>query len=204
MQTGGVTVGEMAGSSPESRLLIVVKHAAPAIRPEVPAAAWRLSEPGRAAGVALADRLAAFAPVAVVASEEPKAAETARIVAEHLRLPFETAPDLHEHDRTGVPFLGAAEWRARIRRFFAKPDELALGRETARAAGDRFARAVTAVLDRHPTGNLAIVAHGTVISLFVARSHAVEPFELWEQLGMPSFVVVVLPEFELTQIVPEV
>ena len=187
-----------------ARRLLLVKHAAPAIEPTSPAARWRLSDAGRAACVPLASRLAAYAPTAIVASEEPKAAETGRIVAASLGVSFETAPDLHEHDRSGVPFLGADEWRAAIEGFFANPADLVLGRETATAAGDRFARAVAAVLDRHLTGNVAIVAHGTVISLFVARFSAVEPFALWKRLGMPSFVVLAAPGLELTEIVPNV
>ena len=103
-----------------------------------------------------------------------------------------------------MPFLGATEWQAAIRHFFAKPDDIVLGRESARAAGERFACWVVAVLDRHPTGTVAIVAHGTVISLFVARYNAVEPVALWERLGMPSFAVVALPGFELTEVVPDV
>ena len=184
-----------------SRTLILVKHAMPVVESDVPAARWRLSDDGRAACLSLAERLAVYAPVAIVASNEPKATETGRIMSDCLELPFETAPDLHEHDRTDVPFLQAAAWRDAIRRFFAAPDQLVLGREAAKTAGDRFIRAVATVLDRHPTGNLAIVAHGTVISLFVARHSPVEPFALWEQLGLPSFVVLGASDFGLREMV---
>jgi broad specificity phosphatase PhoE len=186
------------------RRLLLVKHAAPAIEPEVPAARWRLSDAGRATCIPLADRLAAYAPAAIVASVEPKAAETGQILADRLGLPFETGPDLHEHDRAGVPFLGADAWREAVGRFFANPKALVLGRETARAAEDRFARAVANVLDRHPIGNPAIVAHGTVIGLFVARHNAIDPFSLWKQLGLPSFAVVRLPGFGLAEVVSEI
>jgi probable phosphoglycerate mutase len=185
------------------RRLILVKHAAPEVAPAVPAAHWPLSEVGRAACRPLAERLATFAPAGIVASEEPKAAETGRLVAERLGLPFETATDLHEHDRSDVPFLAAAEWRERVRGFFAEPDALVLGRETATAAGDRFTRAVAAVLARYQTGDLAIVAHGTVISLHVARYNPIGPFVLWEQLGLPSFVVLSVPRFELREVVTD-
>jgi broad specificity phosphatase PhoE len=185
------------------RGLILVKHAMPEVEPGVPAARWRLSDAGRAASARLAERLAVYEPAAIVASDEPKARETGRIVATRLGVPFETAPDLHEHDRTGVPFLTNEVWREQVRRFFAEPDALVLGRETANEAGDRFGRAVAAVLERHPAGNLAIVAHGTVISLSVARHNPVEPFGLWERLGLPSFVVLRLPGYMLTEVSPE-
>jgi broad specificity phosphatase PhoE len=35
-----------------------------------------------------------------------------------------------------------------------------------------------------------IVAHGTVISLFVASLTGISAFSLWAELGLPSFVVV--------------
>jgi hypothetical protein len=37
--------------------------------------------------------------------------------------------------------------------------------------------------------------------LFVALSAGVEPFPLWSRLGLPSFVVLSLPEMELVSIV---
>ena len=141
----------------------------------------------------------------VVASLEPKATETGGIVADRLGVPFATATDLHEHDRGGVPFLSSeAAWHGAVRRLFDRPDELVLGRETANEAGERFARAVANVLQQHQTGNLAIVAHGTVISLFVARHNPIAPFALWERLGLPSFVVVSEPTFHLVEVTPEV
>jgi hypothetical protein len=48
---------------------------------------------------------------------------------------------------------------------------------------------------------LAIVAHGTVISLFVAAHNQINSFELWQQLAMPSFVVLGLPSFALVEAV---
>ena len=81
---------------------------------------------------------------------------------------------------------------------------MVLGRESAIEVGERFARAVASVIARHERGNLAIVAHGTVISLFVARHNAIEPFALWQRLGLPSFVVVSVPTFVLVEEVAEV
>ena len=46
----------------------------------------------------------------MVSSEEPKAVETAGIAAGCLGLGCSVYPGLHEHDRTGVPFLGDEEF----------------------------------------------------------------------------------------------
>ena len=49
-------------------------------------------------------------------------------------------------------------------------------------------------LARYPRDNLAIVAHGTVIALFVAACAGIAPHSFWRRLGLPSFVVLSLPE----------
>ncbi len=179
------------------RTLILVKHAMPALEPGVPSREWRLSDVGRALCIPLAERLVAYDPVAIAASAEPKATETARIVADRLGVPLSVVAGLHENDRTGLGWLGAAALEATIARFFAEPDRRIMGAETADEAHARFAAAVVGLCDRHPTGNIVIVAHGTVITLLVSRLAGMEPFLLWKRLGLPSFVAVALPGGEI-------
>ncbi|MHB8647508.1 MAG: histidine phosphatase family protein [Thermomicrobiales bacterium] len=189
------------------RHLILVKHSLPALAPGVPSREWRLSDVGRARCISLAERLAVYHPTIIATSAEPKAAKTARIVADALGTPLEVVEQLHENDRSGLGWLGAEELEARIVRFFAAPDQRVMGNETADEAHARFAAAVEDVCARHPDGNIVIVAHGTVITLFVARHAGLEPFPLWKRLGLPSFVVLSLPDHTLQtvfdQVVPD-
>jgi broad specificity phosphatase PhoE len=76
--------------------------------------------------------------------------------------------------------------------FFLKPGELVLGTETADQAHARFYRSVHAILKEHPDKTVAIVTHGTVISLFVSRLTGSSDFELWNMLGLPSFIAIEL------------
>ena len=182
----------------QGQKLVLVRHSLPAFVTGVPASHWRLSEEGRRRCEKLAERLAAYDLAALVTSEEPKAAETGQIVARILGLPVETAPGLHEHERGMVRDLGSQEaFQAQVTRFFEHPDELILGYETADEAHARFAAAVTAVLEQHPHGNLAIVSHGTVMALFVARANRLDPILFWKSLGLPAFAVFSLPSFRL-------
>ena len=87
---------------------------------------------------------------------------------------------------------------------FARPDDLVFGRETAAQARERFAGAVEGVLGRSTQGDIVIVAHGTVISLFVARSADVEPFTFWRRLGLPSFAVLSVPGLALLSVVEKI
>src|SRR2546421_12812091 len=182
------------------RKLILVKHASPLVIPGTPPEQWNLSDKGKESCVALADALREHAPTVFVSSEEPKAQETAQIVASRLSAPFEVAPNLHEHDRSNVPHMRSGEFISHMEVFFRKRDERVLGRETAREADDRFAAAVDDVLAEHPQGNVAIVAHGTVIALFLCRHGGKKPFELWREMGLPSFAVMSLPDFQITTV----
>ena len=186
------------------RQLILVKHSQPEIVTALPAAQWRLSDAGRRRCAALADRLAAYQPAAIVASREPKAEETAQIAAERLRLHHTTAAGLHEHDRSNVGWSSAEDFEAAVARFFAHPSELVFGRETADQARARFAAAVDAAVAAHPHGNLVVVAHGTVIALLVAVRAGIEPLSLWRRLGLPSFVVLSLPDMALLEVVEDI
>jgi broad specificity phosphatase PhoE len=102
----------------------------------------------------------------------------------------QTLENLHEHDRSKTAFLLREEFESRIQEFFEKPDELVLGSETTNQAHDRFSSAVNSILQKFPNQRAMIVAHGTVISLFVASLTGISAFSLWAELGLPSFVVV--------------
>ena len=183
------------------RKLILVRHSAPEIVSSVPAREWRLSTEGRRRCMKLAERLAAHAPSCFVASSEPKASETAELVAGVLGMTWSSAPGLHEHERSKVGYLGDAEFEATIARFFAQPDRLVWGDETADQAHGRFAHAVDEALQRCASGNVAIFTHGTVMSLFVGRATGVDPFTFWQSLGLPAFVVLAHPGWELLETV---
>jgi broad specificity phosphatase PhoE len=187
-----------------TRHLILVKHSQPQIIHNLPAAQWHLSDEGRRRNAVLAERLAAYQPAAVVASREPKAMETGYTVASILNTPFTTAESLHEHDRSDIVWLGTDDFEAAVARFFAHPTELVFGRETADQACERFTAAVDAAIAVHPSGNLVIVAHGTVIALLVAARAGVEPLPLWRRLGLPSFVVLELPDMAIVEVVEQI
>jgi broad specificity phosphatase PhoE len=179
------------------RRLILIKHAEPEIMPDVPANQWHLSLAGRARCRLLAQDVAPYAPTHIVASTEPKAGETAELIGAALDLPWTSMQGLHEHDRSTAPFLGADEFETTVARFFAEPDRLVFGSETAEEARTRFDTAMAGVLRRYPEGNIAVVAHGTVITLFVAQANPIDAFAFWRRLGLPSMVVLALPELRL-------
>ena len=184
--------------------LILVKHAMPVIDACVGAREWVLSDAGREASILLAERLTILDPDVIMTSVETKARQTAEILAGRLKKPLKPWKGLHEHDRDGVPLLGNHEFEEAVRSFFHSPSNLVFGNETAEQANARFETSVLKAVAGHKDRTIAVVAHGTVISLFAGKVAGAEPFGLWKRLELPSYVVFQLPGFELVDIVEQV
>ena len=175
----------------------LIKHGAPQIRAGVPAHDWTLSEEGRAGALALAERLKPRALSLVVTSQEDKAIATGRILADALALPLRHGLGLHEHLRYTQPWYGKREEFDRaVAALFARPSERVFGEESADEAHDRFAEAVRVAV-QFASGDIALVAHGTVISLLVARANRIDPLPLWKQLDFCDFYAVRASDFSL-------
>jgi broad specificity phosphatase PhoE len=180
-----------------TKYLILVKHSVPEIVEGRPANTWKLSREGQVRARQLAEQLGSFSPDVILSSDEPKARETAAVLASRPGQEVQIVRDLHEHDRSNVPFLSYDTFQASMRDFFQKPDELVFGGETANQAYTRFYRAVHSILNEHRNKTVVIVTHGTVISLFVSRLTGSSDYELWSKLGMPSFVALDLGSSEI-------
>ena len=165
--------------------MLLVKHAYPAIVESKPAAEWKLCERGRLAARRLADELPNGSPF--YASAEPKAVETAEIIAAARHTAVEIFDELGEQARRTVGFLSPKGFVKGVKSTFEKPDKVVFGEESANAARRRFAAAVERVTAEQP--DAVIVAHGTVITLFVAEACNIDaPFRLWQRLGLPSAI----------------
>lgn len=185
------------------RRLHLIKHSMPVKVPEGPSREWVLGDEGRALSARLGTRLAGEGIVRFVASAEPKARETAEIMSGALGVPCEVADGLHEQEREGTPFFATpADFDAVMRDFFARPAERVFGEETADEAHARYAAALERVIaGSGDDGSLAVVSHGTVMALFIARHNRIDPFPLWRSLGLPSSAVLSLPELRLLDVI---
>jgi broad specificity phosphatase PhoE len=168
--------------------LLLIRHAAPRILQDAPAREWPLSEEGRLACEEFAGRLAGYQVTALLSSAEAKARETAAILAAKLNLALGEDADLNEQWRENVLYLSRPVFEASIRRLFAEPDMLVFGQERATQTYTRFAGAVRRALAAHPDGDVALVTHGTVMTLYAERHAGVEPFAFWQALRMPDLV----------------
>lgn len=168
--------------------LILVKHGKPAIAPDVPRSQWTLSDQGRTDAVALAGKLAPFAPRALFASPERKAHDTALAMGEVLGLSVTVDDDLSEHRADQNPFVSQAEIEALIERALRDPDNLVMGEETGAAARARFAAAIGRI-DAAGEGTTIVVAHGRIIAFWLSARLGFDPVPFWRRLGFTSAAV---------------
>jgi broad specificity phosphatase PhoE len=121
-----------------------------------------------------------------------------------LELQTQVIDGLQEHDRHGVPHMRSGEFISMIELLFRKPHECVLGNESANEALERFEAAIGAITSKAKE-TVAVVTHGTVLALFLAQHNPDRRgFELWRQLGLPSFAVVSTSDFQIEELVEKV
>lgn len=136
-----------------------------------------------------------------MSSNEQKAIETAQLVGRLLEKPWEQVAGLGEHDRREEPYHERQTFLRLVEAVLTYPEVAVFGQETGAEALVRFEKAVAGLVEAHPTGNIAAVTHGTVLSLFVAAHSEEEAYSFWQQLAQPGYVVFALPEMRLLEVV---
>lgn len=186
------------------RKLILVKHSHPEIIQTKSPKYWHLSNEGKIKSKLLANTLSDYSPFEILSSEESKAKETADIIAHHHDNIVHVEKGLHEHERENSIFMDIEKWTNTIKDFFENPSNLIFGNETANQAKNRFSMSVNNILKKVTIGNIAIIAHGTVITLFCSIYNNIDLFQFWERLGLPSFVVLSIPDFKINEVIDSI
>ena len=115
--------------------------------------------------------------------------QTAQIIADRTGSQIHADIRLREHERRSVGFLERDRFEARIASIFDKPDEIAYGDESADAVHARFAAAIDDAVARS-SGPVAVVTHGTAMTIYVSRLLGITPMPFWTKLGMPVAIVI--------------
>ncbi len=171
------------------RRLVLVRHAQVRLVPELPPHHWELTAEGRADAERLS-QLAVFTGIeAVVTSPEPKARATAAPIAQAAGVELRVEDDLREAERGSSPVDDRA-------RFVARVDSWLDGTpvpswEERDAAASRIVACISRLLDESG-GDLVLVSHGTVLSLYLAWLRGQERVDLaeWEAIPLPAFTLV--------------
>ncbi|MGH2586784.1 MAG: histidine phosphatase family protein [Dehalococcoidia bacterium] len=171
--------------------IVLVRHAAVETDPAVPPSQWVLSDAGRAAARALAkERL--WRPIQrIFTSPEPKAMETAHILAGPNGMTVTVVEDLHEVERPANQWFGddyPGGYPAAVRAYFAQPEQATHGWETAAAAQARIRSCMDELRRWEPDG-FAVAGHGLTLSLYVASVIKADPAAIWPTIGLPDYAI---------------
>lgn len=174
--------------------LLLIRHSEPVVDPEIPPTQWKLSDRGVQRAGLLAEYLADRGINALYSSGESKAVQTAEIVGTSTGLPVDVVHDLREHDRGNTTIIGAEKWRSLVIESIRKQDEQIYGSEPVGNARMRFRTAIRKIMQPAQDQVVAVIAHGTVISTFVAELLKIDPIPIWESLGLPGMVEIEWPQ----------
>jgi len=163
------------------RGVILIRHAMPQVTRGTSAPLWTLGESAREDCVLLAHALPKDVAPTVYTSPEPKAAETAAVIA--LRLGLQTTRDarLSEVDR---PPVWDEDYRSMVLRYLESGEQP--GWEPVASVRARFSAAVDEALAADPKGDVIVSNHGIALSLYAASITAIDLREFWRQLTFPD------------------
>lgn len=178
--------------------IVLIRHAKTTPDPNSSAKDWSLAVGAEEACMELVGRLEPTQLTKLISSIEPKAHNTAKLLATQLGCKVSQAENLHEQDRSGAPFLSETAFQNNMRQNFEHPNELIWGKETTAEALSRFTTTLKQLVDEHPNEKLGIVTHGTVISLLVAKYNFIDGYDFWQKLKMPDMVRLSLPFYQLS------
>jgi broad specificity phosphatase PhoE len=171
------------------RRLVLVRHAQVRLDPELPPQRWELTADGRADAERLA-RLDVFDGIAaVVTSPEPKARATAEPIAAATGVELRLDPDLREAERGAAPVDDRAAFVARVDAWLG--GSRVPGWEERDLAAARIVACIERLLPAS-RGDLALVSHGTVLSLYLSWLRGQERVDLdeWAAISLPAVAVV--------------
>ena len=178
-----------------------LRHAEPDLRPDVSGHEWGLSEQGRLETRQLAEKLSRDGSTRlsrVWSSPEPKALETARIVAETIGLPLTVEPDLREHQAPDLPLMAPAAFASLVGRFLASAGEHPLGAESWESLEHRFDSVLRRGLSLGADSDgLVLATHGRWLACglprYLSQSDGFDRVAWWKALERPDWVSVQLP-----------
>jgi len=165
-----------------SRVAYFITHPNVVVNRDIPVTQWPLSELGRTRMHKCLNQPWLSEVTSIYSSTEQKSVDGARILAEHLSLPFVQVSELGENDRSSTGFLPPSEFELVANEFFAKPEVSVRGWERAIDAQRRIVATVERLLATENTpGAVAIVSHGAVGTLLYCALAGKKIDRKWDQ-----------------------
>ncbi|MGC5327250.1 histidine phosphatase family protein [Brevibacillus sp. SYSU BS000544] len=176
--------------------LYMIRHSKVQIDPTTEPTHWTLSDVGIQAAREMALREDWHHLKMIYHSPEPKAEQTAKIVAETIGATCKVHHDLRELEmRTG--FLSASDFQMKVSEYFmGKPDP---DFEDFQAAQKRIRKAVASILDE-TNESVGIVSHGRIITAFYSDLLGRRiTSEEWKSIRLPDLSVIEIPTWKIVR-----
>lgn len=167
-----------------------VTHPNVSVDPAIPIERWGLSATGVARATAMLSQPWVPDVGRVISSDETKAIETARILADHVGLGVEVRGGIGENDRSSTGFLPPEEFERTADRFFASPRESVRGWERAVDAQARIVHGLDDLFDATTEGCTVVVGHGGVGTLWYCHLAGLPISRAHDQPGQGHYLSV--------------
>lgn len=175
------------------RRVYLVRHASPAVRPDVPSREWSLSDRGIEEARALADVARAWDLRAVYCGAEPKMRATALLLAEASLLPVHVVESFDE-SRIGRFIANADAFNEIVRAILQTDDSPARGVESGAEAATRFAGGLKIIAGGPFPA--AIISGGRILTSYLVRNHRGidDAFAFWRAIPFPGWTCIDLDD----------
>jgi len=171
--------------------LYLIRHPRTHVDPARQPHEWGLSELGRGQVIKLNEAPFWKNVTTLYSSNQPKAIEAAQIIGKTHEIEVIALPGLAEVWRGTEVYLSAAEYDNVLGRFFSLPNFSIEGWERATNALARFSETIKYLIDQHPGKSVAILSHGTILTLYTAMlDHQNPTLERWREIGFATVAAV--------------
>lgn len=167
--------------------IIFIRHALPVVDHSRSSTEWVLSPDGLEDVKTCRQYLRNLSISLVYTSSQAKAKETANLLFEGQQVSFLEDNRLDEVIRPGPPLKDVEEFKAAVKMSFLNLGHSYFGWETNLSALGRFTSSIEDISEQHPSGVIAVVTHGTVLTLylgfrggFLGNGQALG--EVWEEM----------------------
>lgn len=184
-----------------ARSLILIRHGFPLKSVGKPSKDWELSKKGVEQSERLVRHLMQFnVDNPVFSSDEIKAVQTAEILGKGLSKSVDKSKLLREIDRRSTSGLSSDEFIKLNLEMFKTPYQPVVGNESTDRAKHRFIAGVEQLIATNQEvwqGDLLIVAHATVITLFLSEFNEINLIDFWAKFNCTDYVRVTYPDFKI-------
>ena len=170
--------------------LYLITHPAVNIDPNTPVNQWSISKDGWKSVIGFMDHELWSEVEEVYASSEPKAYNAAGYWAGNIGLAVKIVEGIQEIDRTSTGFIPEPEFGRQDEAFWVNPSERVRGWESVEECYKRMKLALDKIINESEKDVVAVVSHGAVTNMYVAKMRGMVPGIATGQKELGSWITI--------------